>query len=138
VDEFSMGSETMAEQTGWLAAFALFVWTMIGELHPGAAMGASFGCVFFIFLPDPTVGGMCFRFVRKLGLAIVSWGFGYATGIAVGSAVAMLAAIIGSALAAAVLGALNLMVLNDGDLPHWLATLIRAVLRLKPGGRDEP
>ena len=128
----------MAEQTGWFTAFALFVWAMIGQLHPGAAMGASFGCVFFIFLPDPTVGGMYFKFARKLGLAIVSWGFGYATGIAVGGTIAMLAALFGGALAAAVLGALNLMVLNDGDLPHWLTTIVRAVLRLKPGGHDEP
>lgn len=128
----------MAEQTGWFAAFALFVWTMIGQLHPGAAMGASFGCVFFIFLPDPTAGGMLFKFARKLGLAIVSWGFGYATGIAVGGTIAMLAALFGGALAAAVLGALNLMVLNDGDLPHWLVSIMRAILRLKPGGRDEP
>lgn len=128
----------MAEQTGWFTAFALFVWAMIAQLHPGAAMGASFGCVFFIFLPDATVGGMYFKFARKLGLAIVSWGFGYATGIAVGGTIAMLAALFGGALAAAVLGALNLMVLNDGDLPHWLTSIVRAVLRLKPGGHDEP
>lgn len=128
----------MADQTGWFMAFALFVGAMVGDLHPGSAMGASFGCVFFIFLPDPTAGGMVFKFIRKLGLAIVSWGFGYATGIAVGGAVSMLAALLGGALAAAVLGALNLMVLNDGDLPHWLTSIVRAVLRLKPGGRDEP
>lgn len=126
----------MADQTGWFAAFALFVGAMISQLHPGSAMGASFGCVFFIFLPDPTVGGMIFKFARKLGLAIVSWGFGYATGIAIGGTLAMLAALLGGALAAAILGALNLMVLNDGDLPHWLTSIIRAVLRLKPGGRE--
>lgn len=128
----------MTDQTGWFVAFTLFMGATIGDLHPGSAMGASFGCVFFIFLPDPTAGGMLFKFARKLGLAVVSWGFGYATGIAVGGALSMLAALLGGALAAAVLGALNLMVLNDGDLPHWLTSIIRAVLRLKPGGRDEP
>lgn len=128
----------MTEQTGWFVAFALFVGATLGELHPGSAMGASFGCVFFVFLPDATKGGMVFKFVRKVALAVVSWGFGYATGIAVGGALSMLAALVGGALAAAVLGALNLMVLNDGDLPQWLTSIIRAVLRLKPGGRDEP
>jgi hypothetical protein len=128
----------MAEQTGWFVAFVLLVGTMAGQLHPGSAMGASFGCVFFIFLPDATAGGRVFKFVRKVALAVVSWGFGYATGIAIGGAVAMLVALLGGALAAAILGALNLMVLNDGELPHWLTSVIRAVLRLKPGGRDEP
>lgn len=128
----------MAEQTGWFVAFALLVGAVAGDLNPGSAMGASFGCVFFIFLPDATVGGRVFKFIRKVSLAAVSWGFGYATGIAIGGAVAMLAALLGGALAAAILGALNLMVLNDSELPHWLTSVLRAILRLKPGGRDEP
>lgn len=128
----------MAEHVpGWLISFLLFVGALIVQLHPGAAMGASFGCVFFIFLPDPTAGGALFKFVRKLGLTVVSWGFGYAAAIAVGGSAAMLFGVLGGALASAVLGALNLMVLNDGDLPNWLNSVIKAVLRLKTRGGDE-
>jgi hypothetical protein len=122
---------------GWLTAFLLFLGAMVIELHPGAAMGASFGCVFFMWLPDPTAGGRLFKFIRKLCLTIVSWGFGYAAGIAVGGAGAMLASVLGGSLAAAVLGALNLMVLNNADLPNWLNSTIRAVFRLKTRGKDE-
>lgn len=122
---------------GWFVAFLLFVGALIAQLHPASAMGASFGCVFFVFLPDPTAGGRLFKFFRKMGLTVVSWGFGYAAGIAVGGSVAMLSAVLGGALAAAVLGALNLMVLNDGDLPNWLSSVIKAVLRLKTRGSDE-
>jgi hypothetical protein len=126
----------MTEQ-GWFVVALLYVGALIAQLHPGAAMGASFGCVFFVFLPDPTVGGRLFKLVRKTGLTVVSWGFGYAVGIAIGGTWAMLTAVLGGALAAAVLGALNLMVLNDGDLPNWLNSVIRAVLRLKTGSKDE-
>ncbi|AUM59627.1 hypothetical protein HOS55_gp025 [Pseudomonas phage PMBT3] len=48
----------------------------------------------------------------------------------------MLAAIIGAAVASGVLGAINLMVKNDGDLPQWMSSLINAILRLKRGGDD--
>lgn len=126
----------MTEQAGWVVAF-LYVLALAAQLHPGAAMGASFGCVFFMFLPDPTVGGRTFKFFRKTSLTVVSWGFGYAVGIAVGGTGAMVAAVLGSSLAAAILGALNLMVLNNGDLPNWLSSLIRTVLRLKTRGKDE-
>lgn len=121
---------------GWVVAL-MYLGALAAQLHPGAAMGASFGCVFFIFLPDPTVGGWVFKCFRKTSLTVVSWGFGYAAGIAMGGTGAMLAAVLGSSLAAAILGALNLMVLNDGDLPNWLSSMIRAVLRLKTRGKDE-
>lgn len=122
---------------GWMLAAWFFLVAMVVQLHPGAAMGASFGCVFFIFLPDPTVGGWGFKLVRKVGLTAVSWGFGYAAGIAVGGTLAMLFGVLGGALAATILGALNLMVLNDGDLPAWLATVLKTVLRVKTRGSDE-
>lgn len=121
---------------GWVVAL-LYLGALAAQLHPGAAMGASFGCVFFMFLPDPTVGGWGFKLFRKSCLTLVSWGFGYAAGIAVGGTGAMFAAVFGGSLAAAVLGALNLMVLNNGDLPAWLSSLIRTVLRLKTRGKDE-
>lgn len=122
----------------WFVALLLYLGALIAQLHPGAAMGASFGCLFFIFLPDPTAGGALFKFTRKCGLTIVSWGFGYAAGIAVGGSFAMLFGVLGGALAAAILGALNLMVLNDGDLPNWLASIVKAVFRLKTRGNDDP
>lgn len=100
-------------------------------------MGASFGCVFFILLPDPVVSNWVVSLLRKFGLTLVSWGFGYAMGIAFSSNSSMLAAVIGAALASGVLGALNLMVKNNGDLPQWMSSAINAILRLKRGSDDQ-
>jgi hypothetical protein len=126
-----------ASRTGWLTICAAYVWAVIEQLHPGSAMGASFGCVFFVLLPDPVVASFFSKLLRKMGLTVVSWGFGYAVGIAFSNGSSMLAAIIGAAVASGVLGALNLMVKNDGDLPQWLSSLINAILRLKRGGDEQ-
>jgi hypothetical protein len=126
-----------ASSTGWLTVSAVYVWAVLEQLHPGSAMGASFGCVFFILLPDPVVSSWFLKLIRKIGLTIVSWGFGYAVGIAFSSNSSMLVAVIGAAVASGVLGAINLMVKNDGDLPQWMSSLINAILRLKRGGDEQ-
>lgn len=123
--------------TGWLTVVFVYVWAVMEQLHPGSAMGASFGCVFFILLPDPVVSSLASKLLRKMGLTVVSWGFGYAVGIAFSNGSSMLAAIIGAAVASGVLGAINLMVKNDGDLPQWMSSLINAILRLKRGGDEQ-
>ena len=125
-----------ASNTGWLTLAFVYAWSVLEQLHPGSAMGASFGCVFFILLPDPVVSSWSQKLIRKVGLTVVSWGFGYAVGIAFSNGSSMLAAIIGAAVASGVLGAINLMVKNDGDLPQWMSSLINAILRLKRGGDD--
>ena len=125
-----------ASSTGWLTLAFVYAWSVLEQLHPGSAMGASFGCVFFILLPDPVTASWSQKLIRKFGLTVVSWGFGYAVGIAFSNGSSMLAAIIGAAVASGVLGAINLMVKNDGDLPQWMSSLINAILRLKRGGDD--
>lgn len=60
----SLGQALLALITGTLAA-----------LHPWAAAGASFGCVFYLMTPavlEPW---------RKAGYTVASWGIGYAGGI---------------------------------------------------------
>lgn len=126
-----------ASSSGWLTLVAVSVWAVMEQLHPGSAMGASFGCVFFVLLPDPVVTSFFSKLLRKMGLTVVSWGFGYAVGIAFSNGSSMLMAIIGAAVASGVLGALNLMVKNDGDLPQWMSSLINAILRLKRGGDEQ-
>lgn len=125
-----------ASSSGWLTIAFVYAWSVLEQLHPGSAMGASFGCVFFVLLPDPVIASWSQKLIRKIGLTVVSWGFGYAVGIAFSNGSSMLAAIIGAAVASGVLGAINLMVKNDGDLPQWMSSLINAILRLKRGGDD--
>lgn len=126
-----------ASSTGWLTIVFVYFWAVMEQLHPGSAMGASFGCVFFVLLPDPVVTSFLSKLLRKIGLTVVSWGFGYAVGIAFSNGSSMLAAIIGAAVASGVLGSINLMVKNDGDLPQWMSSLINAILRLKRGGDEQ-
>lgn len=67
----------------------------------------------------------------------MSWGFGYAVGIAFSNGSSMLASLLGAAVASGVLGSVNLMVKNNGDLPQWMSSLINAILRLKRGGDEQ-
>lgn len=126
-----------ASSTGWLTVSAVYVWAVIEQLHPGSAMGASFGCVFFILLPDPVVTSWFLKLLRKIALTVVSWGFGYAAGIALYNGTSMLMALIAAATASGILGSINLMVKNEGDLPLWMSSVINAILRLKRGGDEQ-
>lgn len=55
-----------------LLSFALMVMV---ALHPWAAAGASFGCVFYLMMPAVMEGW------RKAGYTVASWGMGYAGGV---------------------------------------------------------
>ena len=116
---------------GWCTLFGVSLWAVISGLHPGAAMGASFGCVVFIMFPDPTVGNFFVKLLRKFLLTIGSWGFGYGAAIGVGGSWAMLAGVFGAALGSGILGALNLMVFNNGDLPKWLTGVLARIPGLR-------
>lgn len=48
---------------------------LLAALHPWAAAGASFGCVFYLMAPAVMEGW------RKAGYTVASWGLGYAAGI---------------------------------------------------------
>lgn len=60
----NLGQALLALVTGTLTA-----------LHPWAAAGASFGCVFYLMMPAVMEGW------RKAGYAVFSWGTGYASGV---------------------------------------------------------
>lgn len=130
-------SDPHAAGSVWLVV-GLWVFSVVEQLHPGAASGASFGCFFFLAFPDPQKGTALEQTLRKICLLIASWGAGYATGSALGqstnwSALAMPMAILISALAAAIIGALNLTVRNDGPLPQWLSNILNRIPILKRG-----
>jgi len=112
--------------------------TLIEQLHPGSASGASFGCFFLLAFPDPSRDRWYELACRKIGLLVFSWGIGYGAGsghAAGGGNYAILISCSSSALAAAVFGALNLMVRNDGPLPKWLSAIVDRIPTLK-GGND--
>lgn len=117
----------------WGGYLLVWLWVLLQALQPAAAMGAAFGCVFFMAFPDPKSPLV---FLRKLGLLAFSWGLGYAVGKDVGS-FGMAWAVVVSALAATLMGALNLMVRNDGPLPDWFKSLLNALIRIKRGGTDD-
>lgn len=121
----------------------VYMCSIIEQLHPGAAMGASFGCFCFLAFADPTRGAWLEKMVRKTLLLIGSWGIGYSFGSAVAtsanwSGYAMLAAVAGAALGATIFGALNLMVRNDGPLPQWLSAIVDRIPVLRKGNDGNP
>jgi len=124
---------------GSCAAFStVCLWTLLEQLHPGAASGASFGCFFLLAFPDPIKDRWLELAARKFGLLVFSWGMGYGigSGHAQGGGTYAIAYACGtSALAAGVFGAVNLMVRNDGPLPKWLAAIVDRIPTLK-GGND--
>lgn len=125
---------TSNEITGSTALICMTFIACAQQLHPWSAMGAGFGCLLFVMLPDPTAGGLIVKLFRKSILTIASFGIGYACGYGVrGSDWAMLAAIGGAALGSGVLGALNLTVYNNGPLPQWLEKALDRVPGLNRG-----
>lgn len=125
-----------------LAIILLYVWSLIEQLHPGAASGASFGCFFFLAFADPTKGSTVERLFRKVALLMFSWGLGYAVGSGLAASpnwgsFAMAAAVGISALSAAIFGALNLTIRNDGPLPRWLGGILDRIPTLKRGSDNE-
>jgi len=120
----------------------LWICAVVEQLHPQAAMGASFGCFAFLGYQDPSTGSWFEKFVRKMTLLIFSWGAGYAfaSGVSTSdwSGWTMLAAIGASALAAGFSGALNLMVRNNGPLPQWLSDIVDRIPVLRKRNDDQP
>jgi hypothetical protein len=120
----------------WPAIVALYIWSVFEQLHPGAASGASFGCFFLLALPDPVKTHWLEVLARKVCLLIFSWGLGYGAAEGHASGGGHYAILIGcatAALAAAIFGALNLMVRNDGPLPIWLKAIMDRIPVLKRG-----
>ncbi|QYW06486.1 hypothetical protein uan_074 [Pseudomonas phage UAntarctica] len=128
---------------GWLALIMVWVSAAFEQMHPMSAIGASFGCMFFILLPDPVVAhwkgwiGWSLKLLRKFVLTVLSWGFGYSVGILFFNNASMLMAILGGALGSTILGVLNLMIKNDADLPPWLTSGMNAILRIKRGSDEQ-
>lgn len=121
----------------WPTVVALYIWSVFEQLHGGAASGASFGCFFLLALPDPVKTHWLEVWLRKISLLIFSWGIGYGAGsghAAGGGHYAILLACGSSALAAAVFGAINLMVRNDGPVPKWLSAIMDRIPVLRSNG----
>lgn len=118
------------------AAVCLYAWSVLEQLHPGAASGASFGCFFLLALPDPVRTHWVEVITRKLCLLIFSWGLGYGAAkghFDGGGNYSILVGCASAALAAAVFGAINLMIRNDGPLPIWLKAIMDRIPVLKRG-----
>lgn len=100
-------------------------------LHPWAAIGAAFGCCFFLAMPSATRG------MGRLGLGVFSWGIGYAAGVfAYGDgppwdSKAMLVAACVAALAAVCFTGIFHAVAKGGPLPPWLESTLDRVPFLK-------
>lgn len=121
----------------------LCLWALAEQLHPGAAMGTSFGCFCFLAFADPTVGKWYEKLLRKVALLIFSWGAGYGAGSGIGyssdpevAKYAMITAVLVAAVSATVLGAVNLMVRNDGPLPKWLSAIVDRIPVLRKGNDE--
>lgn len=93
-------------------------------INPYAAIGACFGCVFFLQYPSVLSKG------RRAMLAVFSWGVGYAAGMYwYGSGPpwlpqAFLPALIAAALGSSMFTAISAVIDSNGDLPAWLSALL--------------
>lgn len=131
----------MNDVTKCTALACVSLWGMIQQAHPYAAMGASFGCVFVLLIRDPLVKSFIEQALRKLLLIILSWGIGYAYGLALSESPSwksytMFGSLALAALGSGVLGAFNLMVRNDGPLPKWLVGILDRTPLLRKGNDD--
>lgn len=104
---------------------ALSAYTILSAIEPAASIGASFGCLFF--MSTQSNGKLC----RTLWLGSVSFGFGYALGIAVPSSQTMWVSLVGSSLGSVMLQGAHGAIKGGKDLPQWLKSLIEYVLRIR-------
>lgn len=115
-----------------LAGGAAFV------VHPHAAIGAAFGCCFFLAVPW---GGGNLTWWRRLLLSVFSLGIGYASGayaFGLGDPNgAMMASGGVSALAATAFAGLHRVAEAGSPLPAWLADILDRVPFLKRGERKD-
>lgn len=118
-----------------LEKFGTFLLGMLSTIlmytHPWAAVGASFGCVFFATIP------MAARGWKRWALGVFSWGVGYAAGVFVYGGgppyneKAMLISGITSALGAIVMTAFVYVVHERGPLPPWAESILDRIPILK-------
>lgn len=115
---------------------ALFV-AILTALHPWAAIGAAFGCCFFMGYPPRKT-----TYLARFALGAFSWGLGYASGVffyPVGPPYdpsAMLPAVALSALAVVIGLAAVKMVNRGGPLPEWVEGILDRIPVLKRKGDD--
>lgn len=117
--------EKIGEAITWLLV------AVAASLHPWAAIGAGFGCCFFMAWPNST------RLSQRLFLLVFSWGMGYAGGVFWFGAGppwdnrAMLVAGTISALVAVVFTGLFHVAAKGGPLPPWFESILDRVPFLK-------
>ncbi|ATW62255.1 hypothetical protein Psp6_00002 [Pseudomonas phage Psp6] len=119
-------------------SFAMgIVYTILMYTHPWAAVGAGFGCVFFLTLPAASTGWKRFK------LVVFSYGLGYAAGVFFYgggppySEKAMFVSAGFSALGAVVFTAFYYVVDKNGPLPPWLESILDRIPMFKRGGNSD-
>lgn len=100
------------------ATVMLLVISLFAAMHPQAAVGAAFGCMFFLAVSNAT------GLVQKAVLTLVSWGAGYSVGLWIEGSLAMLAAFMSACFAVVVLTSLA-SAFEQERLPLWLVKLIK-------------
>lgn len=125
-------SKDIAVMGATLAGGAAFV------IHPHAAIGAAFGCCFFLAVPW---GAGRVSWWRRLLLSVFSYGIGYASGaylFGLGDPNgAMMASGGVSALAAAAFSGVHRAAESGSPLPAWLGDILDRVPFLKRGDRND-
>lgn len=120
--------------SNWLCAGFLVA---MAALHPWAAVGAGFGCCFFMAYPPRKTS-----YLARLALMAFSWGFGYASGVFFYpdgppyDPSAMLPSVALSALAVVLGLAVVKMMERNSPLPLWLEGILDRIPVLKRKGDD--
>lgn len=115
----------------WLAC------TVLANMHPWAAIGAAFGCCFFLTRPP---AGTKWHDIALL--CAFSWGMGYGAGVFLYgegppySAKAMVVASFVSALSSVVFASWWYVIENRGALPEWMQGLMDRIPALRKRGGE--
>lgn len=111
--------------------------TLLAATHPYAAIGAAFGCVFFLTVPIAAHGW------KRIKLCVSSWGIGYAAGVFFygegppWDEKAMMVATFMSALGAVMFTAFYYVIDKSGPLPPWLESILDRVPMFKRRGDND-
>lgn len=111
--------------------------SILATLHPWAAVGASFGCCFYMAYPPKKT-----TYLARAALAVFSWGFGFAGAVFFFpegppySPAAMFPAVALSALGVVLGLAVVKMVEVNGPLPLWVEGILDRIPVLKRKGGD--
>lgn len=105
---------------------------LLGLIEPNAAIGAAFGCVFFLTTRSN------YKPAVIVALTFVSLVLGYSVGIAAGERHAMWVALFGASIGSTLLAAAQKVaelartsVGKSGDFPPWVKFTIDSLLRLR-------